>query len=65
MNDKERIEKAIARIEKDSVLDKRTTTEEIYHKMLSCTLSELAIVFTKFQNLIYDLRDILEGRNED
>jgi len=60
----ERIDQAIALIKKYGVLDKRSDKYKMYELMKFETLDELALSFSSFNNLIYDLRDILEGRTK-
>lgn len=63
MTDKEKVQAAIERIEKEGIFDKRVSAGEIYEEMKKFKLGEIAKEITYFVNLIYDIRDILEGRN--
>ena len=61
MTDSERIEAAVELIRKKKLLDELFTADEVYQKMRNCSLGEIADEFAQFFNLIYELRDVLEG----
>ena len=61
MSDRERIEKAIGLIIKAGIKNRKTTPEEVYKAMYEYELGDVADELAKFNNLVYDIRDTLEG----
>lgn len=60
MTDKERVEKAIDRIEQECIENVRTDANRVYKDMACESLHEIAEEITDYINLICDLRNILE-----
>lgn len=61
MTDNQKVEAALELISNAGIRDERTNANEVYEQMRSGTLMEIAEVIADSVNLVYDLRDVLEG----
>lgn len=64
MTDKEIIAKAKKRIDDEGFADNILTVDNVFSAMKTETLYDIAEVLADFNNLVCDLRDILEGVEE-
>ena len=61
MTDKEIITKVKKRIDDECLADSILTVDNVFSMMKTETLYDIAEVLADFNNLVCDLRDILEG----
>jgi hypothetical protein len=61
MNNKMKIEAVIEQIKKEGIKDEYIGADEVYMTMKDYTLEEIAKEIANLINLVYNVRDILEG----
>lgn len=60
MTDKEKVEKALERINKEGLGNKRIAPNDLLEAIVSARIKEIAYEMSQIINLVCDLREILE-----
>lgn len=63
MSYKEKVERAVSLLHEAGIVDRMVNTTEIYTALREMKLNDVAESLADFINLVYALRDVLEGES--